>query len=66
MVWGALCPPTILLMEKIMEVLSEVNVGDVTKPIKKLFEKKKEPQFLEEQIRDQVPTDIEEEKDEEI
>jgi len=32
-------PPTILLMEKIMEVLSEVNVGDVTKPIKKLFEK---------------------------
>ena len=31
-------PPTILLMEKIMEVLSEVNVGDVTKPIKKLFE----------------------------
>jgi hypothetical protein len=59
-------PPTILLMEKIMEVLSEVNVGDVTKPIKKLFEKKKDPQFLEEQIRDQVPTDIEEEKDEEI
>ena len=42
-----------------MEVLSEVNVGDVTKPIKKLFEKKKEPQFLEEQIRDQVPVEKE-------
>ena len=53
-----------------MEVLSEVVVGNITnpiiKPIKKLFEKKKEPQFLEEQIRDQVPTDIEEEKNEEI
>ena len=45
-----------------MEVLSEVNVGKIVKPIKKLFEKKKEPQFLEEQIRDKVPTDIEEEK----
>jgi len=49
-------------MEKKMEVLSEVNMGDIVKPINKLFEKKKEPQFLEEQIRDQVPTDIEEEK----
>ena len=55
-------PLTILSMEKKMEVLSEVNVGKIVKPIKKLFEKKKEPQFLEEQIRDQVPTDIEEEK----
>jgi len=53
-------------MEKKMEVLSEVNVGNVVKPIKKLFEKKKEPQFLEEQIRDQVPTDIEEEKNEKV
>ena len=59
-------PPTILLVEKIMQVLSEVNMDSVVKPIKKLFEKKKEPQFLEEQIRDQVPTDIEEEKNEEI
>jgi hypothetical protein len=59
-------PPTILLMEKKMQVLSEVNMDSVVKPIKKLFEKKKEPQFLEEQIRDQVPTDIEEEKNEEI
>jgi len=59
-------PPTILIMEKIMEVLSEINIGNITNPIKKLFEKKKEPQFLEEQIRDQVPTDIEEEKDEKI
>jgi hypothetical protein len=53
-------------MEKKMQVLSEVNMDSVVKPIKKLFEKKKEPQFLEEQIRDQVPTDIEEEKNEEI
>jgi hypothetical protein len=59
-------PPTILLMEKKMQVLSEVNMDSVVKPIKKLFEKKKEPQFLEEQIRDQVPTDIEDEKNEEI
>tara|TARA_R110000772_G_scaffold182581_2_gene293843 strand:- start:140 stop:334 length:195 start_codon:yes stop_codon:yes gene_type:complete len=59
-------PLTILSMEKKMEVLSEVNVGNVVKPIKKLFEKKKEPQFLEEQIRDQVPTDIEEEKNEKV
>jgi|TARA_R110000803_G_scaffold70026_1_gene132682 hypothetical protein len=49
-----------------MEVLSEVNMDNVVKPVKKLFEKKKEPQFLEEQIRDKVPTDIEEEKNEEI
>ena len=55
-------PLTILSMEKKMEVLSEVNMGDIVKPVKKLFEKKKEPQFLEEQIRDKVPTDIEEEK----
>jgi hypothetical protein len=59
-------PLTILSMEKKMEVLSEVNVGNIVKPIKKLFEKKKEPQFLEEQIRDQVPTDIEEEKNEKV
>jgi len=49
-----------------MQVLSEVNMDSVVKPIKKLFEKKKEPQFLEEQIRDQVPTAVEEEKNEEI
>jgi hypothetical protein len=49
-----------------MEVLSEVNMDNIVKPVKKLFEKKKEPQFLEEQIRDQVPTDIEDEKNEEI
>ena len=49
-----------------MQVLSEVNMDSVVKPIKKLFEKKKEPQFLEEQIRDQIPSDIEEEKNEEI
>jgi hypothetical protein len=58
-------PPTILLMEKIMEVLSEIKwpfgLGIFDKS-----ENKKEPKFLEEQIRDQVPTDIEEEKDEEI
>jgi len=59
-------PPTILLMEKKMQVLSEVNMDSVVKPIKKLFEKKKEPQFLEEQIRDQVPTDVREEKNEKI
>ena len=48
-----------------MEVLSEIKwpfgLG--------LFDKsknKKEPKFLEEQIRDQVPTDTEEEKDEKI
>ena len=50
----------------VKQVLSEVNVGNIVKPIKKLFEKKKEPQFLEEQIRDQVPTDIEEEKNEKV
>ena len=42
-----------------MEVLSEINIGNITNPIKKLFEKKKEPQFLEEQIRDQVPLEKE-------
>jgi|TARA_B110000495_G_C22636586_1_gene378269 hypothetical protein len=66
MVWGPSAPHYFLLMEKKMEVLSEVNVGNVIKPIKKLFEKKREPQFLEEQIRDQVPTDKEEEKNEKI
>jgi hypothetical protein len=49
-------------MEKKMQVLSEVLMGNIVIPVKKLLEKKKEPQFLEEQIRDQVPTDIEEEK----
>jgi len=53
-------------MEKKMQVLSEVNMDSVVKPIKKLFEKKKGPQFLEEQIRDQVPTDVREEKNEKI
>jgi|TARA_B110000438_G_C15457533_1_gene497395 hypothetical protein len=53
---------TILSMEKKMQVLSEVLMGNIVIPVKKLLEKKKEPQFLEEQIRDKVPTDIEEEK----
>ena len=58
-------PPTILLMENKMEVLSEIKwpfgLGIFDKS-----ENKKEPKFLEEQIRDQVPTDTEEEKDEKI
>jgi|TARA_B110000444_G_C18802408_1_gene578118 hypothetical protein len=52
-------------MENKMEVLSEIKwpfgLGLFDKP-----ENKKEPKFLEEQIRDQVPTDTEEEKDEKI
>ena len=54
-------PPTILLMEKKMQVLSEVlngKVKDTVDSIKKVLTKK--PEMLEEQIRDQVPTEKEE------
>jgi hypothetical protein len=54
-------PPTILLMEKKMQVLSEVlngKVKDTVDSIKKVLTKK--PVMLEEQIRDQVPTEKEE------
>jgi hypothetical protein len=51
-------PPTILLMEKKMEVLSEVlndKVKNTVDSIKKVLTKK--PEMLEEQIRDQVPVE---------
>ena len=48
-----------------VEVLSEVNWGKAIEPVTKVFTKKKEdPKFLEEQIRDYYPCDIEP-KDEE-
>jgi len=55
-------PSTITLMEKKMEVLSEVLNGQVknaVNSVKKAFAKNK-PQMLEEQIRDKVPTEKEE------
>jgi hypothetical protein len=51
-------PPTILLMEKKMEVLSEVlndKVKNTVDSIKKVLTKN--PEMLEEQIRDQVPVE---------
>ncbi len=54
-------PPTILFMEKKMEVLSEVlnnPVKTTVSSIKKVLTKKK-PEMLEEQIRDQVPIEKE-------
>ncbi len=51
-------PPTILLMENKMEVLSEVlndKVKNTVDSIKKVLTKK--PEMLEEQIRDQVPVE---------
>ena len=48
-----------------VEVLSEVNWGKAIEPVTKVFTKKKEePKFLEEQIRDHYPCDVEP-KDEE-
>jgi|TARA_R110002126_G_scaffold159145_1_gene306509 hypothetical protein len=48
-----------------VEVLSEVNWGKVVEPVTKVFTKKKtEPKFLEEQIRESYPCDVEP-KDEE-
>ena len=49
-----------------MEVLSEDKVAFWFRIPFDKSENKKEPKFLEEQIRDQVPTDTEEEKDEKI
>ena len=43
-----------------MEVLSE-TLGDVIEPIKKVLKKK--PVMLEEQIRDEVPQDLESEEE---
>jgi len=51
-------PPTILFMEIKMEVLSEVlndKVKDTVGKIKKVLAK--EPEMLEEQIRDSVPVE---------
>jgi len=53
-------PPTILFMEIEMEVLSEVlndKVKDTVGKIKKVLAK--EPEMLEEQIRDKVPVEKE-------
>jgi len=52
-----------------MEVLSEIKFPRIVEPISKVFkDKKKNPQMLEEQIRDEVPQDLksEEEKNEEV
>tara|TARA_B100000482_G_C12454473_1_gene238337 strand:+ start:451 stop:651 length:201 start_codon:yes stop_codon:yes gene_type:complete len=60
MVWG-FTPPTILFMEKKMQVLSEVlnsQVKDAVNSVKKVLTNKK-PEMLEEQIRDKVPTEKE-------
>ena len=43
-----------------MEILSE-TLGDVIEPIKKVLKKK--PVMLEEQIRDEVPQDLESEEE---
>jgi hypothetical protein len=59
-VWGA-CPPHHFYEWEI----SEVNWGKVVEPVTKVFTKKKtEPKFLEEQIRESYPCDVEP-KDEE-
>jgi hypothetical protein len=51
-----------------VEVLSEVNWGKFVEPVTKVLTKKKEPKFLEEQIRDYYPCDVEteDEKNENI
>ena len=47
-----------------MEVLRE-TLGDIVEPIKKVLNKKK-PVMLEEQIRDEVPQELEEETNEKV
>ena len=42
-----------------VEVLSEVNWGKVVEPVINVLTKKKDPKFLEEQIRDFIPCDVE-------
>ena len=61
LVWGACPPHHFYEWENLMvEVLSEVNWGKVVEPVTKVFTKKKEePKFLEEQIRDHYPCDVE-------
>ena len=52
-----------------MEVLSEIKLQRIVEPISRVFkDKKKSPQMLEEQIRDEAPQDSksEEEKNEEV
>ena len=51
-----------------VEVLSEVNWGKVVEPVINVLTKKKDPKFLEEQIRDFIPCDVEpkDEKNENI
>ncbi len=51
-----------------VEVLSEVNWGKVVEPVINVLTKKKEPKFLEEQIRDFITCDVEtkDEKNEDI
>jgi hypothetical protein len=59
-VWGACPPHHFYEWENLMvEVLSEVNWGKVVEPVTKVLTKKKEPKFLEEQIRDYYPCDVE-------
>ena len=42
-----------------VEVLSEVNWGKVVEPVVNVLTKKKKPKFLEEQIRESYPCDVE-------
>ena len=52
-----------------MEVLSEIKLPRIVDPSRRVFkDKKKSPQMLEEQIRDEAPQDSksEEEKNEEV
>jgi|TARA_B100001094_G_scaffold210008_1_gene203902 hypothetical protein len=70
---GGLSPHPFYEWENLMvEVLKEVNlehwVGQPLDAIKKKLVKKEEPKFLEEQIRDYYPCDVEpkEEKNENI
>tara|TARA_R110001583_G_scaffold13416_2_gene57758 strand:+ start:101 stop:319 length:219 start_codon:yes stop_codon:yes gene_type:complete len=67
-VWGSIRSPHHFLLEIFMvEVLKEVNwehwVGQPLEAIKKVTKTKKEPSFLEEQIRDAYPCDVEPEED---
>ena len=51
-----------------VEILSEVNWDKFVEPVVNVLTKKKKPKFLEEQIRDFIPCDVEpkDEKNENI
>jgi len=68
-VWGACPPHHFYEWENLMvEVLSEVNwehwVGQPLDAIKNKLTKKEKPKFLEEQIRDYYPCDVEPKEEE--